>query len=226
MSAHPTSCCDFIEELGTAVADTDDETAIGSLSLITSDPVFYANTNVYRPEILSAAARALLEIGPKGRRALADSFNENHYRADPVSLEIFADVISKSGVSEAELTSALSRAAFTFTATNGGSYPQCTKEMTRTLLRLPQGASVVGSNLNAKAVFDDPGRFQAVVEGVGAAGASALSTNLVGLAGKIAAKLEAHPASLDPYYNDLQGLRNQIERTIAQLTDAERKNRQ
>ena len=116
----------FVEELGAAMADTDDLTVSKHLAAVTSDPAFYANTNAYRPEILRAAASALIQIGPSGRRALAASFSENHYRADAVSLEILAETAGKSGVADSNLTAAIAAIAFTITATNGGSYPRCT----------------------------------------------------------------------------------------------------
>src|SRR5580765_3737616 len=131
----PDKLLQFIEELGTAIAGTDDVTAITNLAAIISDPIFYANTNAYRPEILRAAASTLIRIGPRGRLALANSFSETHYRTDSVSLEVLAEVIGKADVADSTLSAALAASAFTLTATNGGSYPRCTKETTRNLLR-------------------------------------------------------------------------------------------
>ena len=175
----PTKLLQFVQALGAATAGTDDRTASTNLAAITSDPVFYANTNVYRPEILRAAASALIQIGPIGRQALADSFNEHHYRIDPESLAEIAGVVGKSGVSDSRLAAAFVETAFLFTATNGGFYPRCTEQAVRNLLSLPGGAAVSAVHLNAKEVLDDPGRFQAVVDGVAAARAVALATNLV-----------------------------------------------
>ena len=140
----------FVEALGTALAGTDDVAASTSLAAITSDPAFYANTNAYRPEILRAAAGALIKIGPRGRQALADSFSEGHYRTDSVSLEVLAEAVGEAGVSDARLTAALASTTFRFTATNGGSYPRCTRQVTRSLLSLPGGLGAVGTHLNAK----------------------------------------------------------------------------
>ena len=60
----PDKLLHFVQELGVAVESTDDLCAITNLAPITSDPAIYANTNAYRPEILRAAAQALLKIGP------------------------------------------------------------------------------------------------------------------------------------------------------------------
>lgn len=109
----------FVEEPGAATANTDDLITATNLAAITSNPVFYANTNVYRPRILRAAATALINIGPAGRTELADAFSEGHYRTGPVSFEALAEAIAESGVSDSRLTAALATTAFTFKTTNG-----------------------------------------------------------------------------------------------------------
>jgi hypothetical protein len=218
----PDKLLHFVKELGVAVENTGDLCATTNLAPITYDPAFYANTNAYRPEIQRAAADALLKIGPRGARALAESFSESHYRTDPVSLELLADVAGKSGVSASKLTQALAATAFTFTATNGGSYPRCTTLTTKSLLLLPDGASTVGTHLNTNEVFGDPGRFQAVVDGIAAAHAAGLSTNLMQIATQAAAKLDTLAGSPGPYRDDLQVLLTRTRQAIEQLRAANR----
>lgn len=213
----------FVEELGTATADTDDFIAATNLAAITSNPAFYANTNAYRPRVLRAAAAALIKIGPKGRRALAGSFSENHYRTDPVSLEVLADAIGKSGVSDSHLTAALAATAFTYTATNGGYYPRCTRRAVQSLLCLPSGEEVVKAHLDVKEVLDNPGRFQDVVDGIAAAHATGLAAELGRIADAVAAKLKSlsGPAYAGPYRSDLAELQVRLQRTIGQLRKVE-----
>jgi hypothetical protein len=207
----------FVQELGVAVESTDDHCAITNLATIISDPAFYANTNAYRPEIQRATAEALLKIGARGAQALADAFNESHYRTDAISLEVLAEVAGKSRVSASKLTQALAATAFTFTATNGGFYPRCTTVTTKNLLLLPDGASKVGTHLNTNEVFADPGRFQAVVDGITAAHAVGLSTNLTQVATQATAKLDALAGAPGPYRDDLQALLARIRQAIQQL---------
>jgi hypothetical protein len=207
----------FVEALGAATAGTDDRAASTNLAAITSDPVFCANTNAYRPEILRAAASALIQIGPRGRRALADSFNEHHYRIDPESLAEIALVVGESGVSDSRLAAALVATAFTFTATNGGFYPRCTEQAVRNLLRLPDGAAASAAHLNAKEVLDDPGRFQAVIDGLAAARAVVLATNLLALDHEVAAKLSWLTNSPSSYRDGLHNLHLRIRQTVSQL---------
>jgi hypothetical protein len=213
----PAKLLRFVQALEAATAGTDDRAASTNLAAITSDPVFYANTNAYRPEVLRAAASALIQIGTSGRRALADSFNEHHYRIDPESLEEIAEVVGKSGVSDSRLAAALVATAFTFTATNGGFYPRCTEQAVRNLLRLPEGAAVSAAHLNAKEVLDDPGRFQAVVHGLAAARAVLLATNLVALEREVAAKLSSLTNSPGPYRDELYDLHLRIGQAVSQL---------
>jgi len=171
----------FIDELGEAAAGTDDPVAATSLAVVTSDATFYANTNAFRAEILRAAARQLIRIGPRGRVSLAQAFVENHYRQSPESLEIFAEVIGQSGVTDPKLSSALAATAFTFTATNGGSFPGCTQNAVAALLRLPGGVGVVREKLEPNTIFDDPGRYQDVVRAIASAKAESLRPDLVRL---------------------------------------------
>jgi hypothetical protein len=213
----PAKLLRFVQALGAAAAGTDDRAASTNLAAITSDPVFYANTNAYRPEILRAAASALIEIGPGGRRALADSFTEHHYRIDPQSLAEVAEVVGKSGVADSRLAAALVATAFTFTAANGGFYPRCTEQAVRNLLRLPEGAAASAVHLNAKEVLDDPGRFEAVVDGVAAARAVVLATNLVVLDHEVAAKLSSLTNSPGLYRDELSSLQVRIRQTVSQF---------
>jgi len=213
----PAKLLRFVEALGAATAGTDDRAASTNLAAITSDSVFYANTNAYRPEILRAAASALIEIGPSGRRALADSFNERHYHVDAESLAEIAGVVGKSGVSDPRLASALAATAFKFTATNGGFYPRCTEQAVKNLSRLPESAAVSAAHLNAKEVLNDPGRFQAVVDGLAAARAVMLATNLVSLEHEVAAKLASLTNSPGLYRDELYNLDVRIRQTLSQF---------
>jgi len=207
----------FIEELGTAMEGVDDLAAITNLALITSDPEFYANTNAYRPEILRAAGSALIKIGPASRRALAKSFNEVHYRTDTARLGILAETIGQSGILNSNLSAALAATAFTFTATNGGSYPGLTRNMITNLLSLPDGISVVAPYLNPAQLLKDPGRFQAIVDGLAVAHAVELTPNLAELRTQVAAKLKSLPTKPNPYRDDLTDLQERITKAIEQL---------
>jgi hypothetical protein len=115
------------------------------------------------------------------------------------------------------MTEAMAATAFTFTATNGGSYPGCTREVTKSLLRLPDGTAAVSVRLKADEVFKDPGRYQAVVDGIAEARAVQLSTNLVEMAGAISAKAKQLSNSPGPYLDDLTELQVHVERAIARL---------
>jgi hypothetical protein len=209
----------FVEELGTAMEGIDDVPAITNLAAITSDPGFYANTNAYRPEVLRAAGSALIKIGPRARGALADSFSAYHYRTDTASLAIFAEVIGKSGILDSNLSGALAATAFTFTATNGGSYPGLTRCAITNLLSLPNGTSVIAAYFSPKQLFKDPGRFQAIVDGVAAAHAFGLSTNLTELSAQVGGKLNALPTKPDPYRDDLLDLQERITKALEQLRE-------
>jgi hypothetical protein len=209
----------FVEELGIAVAGTDDVAAVTNLARIASNSIFYANTNGYRPRIVRAAAEALVRAGPVGREALAGAFNEGHYRADPISLEDLADAIGESGVADVNLTAALAAAAFALSTTNGGCYPRCTRAATRNLLRLPGGVALVRNHLNAKEVLNDPGRFQDVVDGILAARAAELSADLDTISIAIAEKLKALSNYPGAYRDDLAELQTRIRRASRQLRD-------
>ena len=158
----------FTTELDTAMHERNDPAASASLAVVTSDSRFYTNADAYHPEILRAAAQALISIGPEGRKALASSFTESHYREDAGSLEELAKVIGEQRPSDLELAKALAATAFEFSTTNGGSYPRCTTETVKNLLRLPEGASTVRSHLKSEEMFSNPGRFQAPHRGGGA----------------------------------------------------------
>jgi hypothetical protein len=213
----PEKLLHFIQELGVAMQTSDDLCAITNLATITSDPAFYANTNAYRLEIQRATAEALLKIGARGAQALAESFSESHYCTDTTSLEVLADVVGKSRVPASKLAQALATTAFTFTATNGGYYPRCTTVSTRNLLLLTDGASIVGIHFNTNEVFADPGRFQAVVDGIAEAHAAVLSTNLAQIATQAAVKLDSLAGTPSPYRDDLQALLTRIRKVIEQL---------
>jgi hypothetical protein len=214
----PDKLARFVEELGTAMAASDDVVAVTNLASVISDPAFYANPDAYRPEILRATALALIRIGPHGRKELANSFNDNHYRTDATSLEVLADAIGESAVSDSKLIEALAATAFSLTATNGGYYPRCSRTVARNLLRLPQGNSAIGTHLTAKQIFNDPGRFQPVLDAIGEARATQLTTNLVEIAHEVAAKLEVLKASPGAYRDDLLELQVRVKKTIDDLS--------
>jgi hypothetical protein len=213
----PDKLLHFVEALGTVAAGTDDLAASTHLAAVASDPAFYANTNAYRPGILRAAAGALIKIGPTARQALAASFCEEHYRADSASLEVLADAVSQSGVVDARLRAALVATVFTFTATNGGCYAGCARAVTRNLLTLPEGTGAVASRLTAKEALADPVRFQAITEGIAAANAVALATNLAAVARELAARLDALPGSPDAYRDALVEYQTTIRQTLERL---------
>jgi len=207
----------FVEQLGAAMEDVDDSVAITNLAPVVSSPVYYANTNGYYPEILRAAALSLIKLGPRGRQALANAFSVDHYRQDSPSLETLAQAIGSAGSTDAALNTALAVTVFQHTASNGGSYPRCTRELTRLLLGLPRGVEIVRTNLVPKAALEDPARFDAVVEGVAAARAANLLTNLTEILqaadGKLAA-LSAHPS---PYVDELLALKKRLQEALVLL---------
>ena len=211
----PEKLHDFIDRLGDAMRDRNDPTACADLAPITGDTLFYANTNVYHAEILQAAARALIKLGPDGRKALAGAFSESHYRTDTTSLEDLANVIGEERPADAVFVQVLSAAAFDFSTASGASYPNCTTTAVKNLLLLTNGLAAVQAHLTSEKMLDNPGRFQAVVGGIAAAHASELATNLTVVQDKVRAKL-ADPALLaGGYRDDLQELDGRITRTLA-----------
>lgn len=213
----PNKMLRFVDEVGIAMADRNDPAASARLGIITSDPNFFANANAYHPEIVRAAAEALIKIGEVGRKALASSFTENHYRQDPESLEQLAGVIGKQRPSDSELAGALSATAFNFSTANGGSYPRCTTLAVKNLLRLPDGASAVRTNLESAKVFGDPGRYQAVMDGIAAARTADLATNLTTLEAAVNTNLGTLTNTPGAYRDDLQELGTRIQKTVAEL---------
>jgi hypothetical protein len=205
----------FINELGEAMRGRDDPAACTNLAMITGDATFYANTNVYHPEILQAAARALIKLGPAGRKALAATFTESHYRGDPGSLEDLADAIGGERPAGSEFTGALAATAFEFGTSSGAIYPRCITAAVKDLLYLAEGPDAVRAHLKIEEVLANPGRFQAVVDGIAAADAKALSTNLVALQIKVRARLADSTLLPGGYRDDLQELEVRIERTLA-----------
>jgi hypothetical protein len=202
----------FVEEAGVAGEGSDDPAAIASLASIVSEPAFY--TNATQPEVQEAVVTSLIKIGPNGRLALTNAFSQAHYRTDPESLEALADAIGKSGVSDSRIEAALAATAFTFTATNGGSYPRCTGEAVRSLLRLTNGLAALRVHLNTNEMFNDPGRFQAVVDAIAAVHADSLAANLEELDAAIKKKLAALSPGPDPYRDDLTELRQRLLQTV------------
>jgi hypothetical protein len=213
----PLKMMKFVEELGVAMQGRNDLPASTNLALVTSDSSFFTNANAYHPEILQAAAKALIQIGPEARKALASSFTETHYREDSVSLEDIAKTIGKEKPADSELAKALAATAFNFSTANGGSYPRCTTEMVKNLLCLPEGAASVRAHLNTNEVFDSPGRFQSVLDGIAAARTAELATNLAMLATNIQTKLDTLTNNPGPYRDDLQDLDARVQKTLGAL---------
>jgi|GEM_PF-7080182 len=213
----------FVKEVGAAGEKSDDSIACANLAAIVCVPDFYSNPDASHPEIQQAAAVSLIKIGPTGESALAAAFTQEHYRADPGSLETVADAIAASGAGGSNLVRALAATALTFTADNtGGSYPRCTEAATRCLLSLTNGASALLSHLNTNEVFANPGRFQSVVDGIAAAHAASLAVRLEQIDSAVKARLAAISPGPDPYRDDLSDLENRIERAASQLRPAAR----
>ncbi len=205
----------FITEVGASSANTDDAFARASIASVITNADFYTNTS--QAEVLRAVVSSLDEIGPKGRLALAGAFEQNHYRTDPESLEALAEVIGKSGLSDPDISDALAATAFSFTAANGGSYPRCTKTAVVNLLSLTNGAAILGPHLNTNEVFRDPGRFQAVVDGIAEAHAKTLVKRLETMSVDVKAKISTQAPDPNPYRDDLADLETRLRRTIEVL---------
>jgi hypothetical protein len=207
----------FVEELGAAMENRNDAVACTNLALIVSSPEFYANTNVYHPEVIRTAAQSLIKIGPSGRRALAKAFTEDHYRTDSVSLEELAKVVGAARIPDDVLPKALEQTAFSFATQDGANYPRCTRTAVENLLRLTMGPELVATHLSLTNVLSDPGRFQAIVEGIAAVRATSLATNLVQLEPGIVAKLTVLTNSPGAYRDEVEDLRVRIQRAVLSL---------
>jgi hypothetical protein len=205
----------FVNELGEAMEGRNDPAACTNLAMLTGDPTFYANANTYHPEILQAAARALMRIGPAGSKALVSAFTESHYGADPGSLEDLADAIGEEHPAGSEFVQALAATAFDFATTNGSYYPRCTAAAVKNLLGLKDGFSAVRAHLRTEEILGNPGRFQAVMDGIAAGRAGQLATNLVAIQAQVRAKLEGLTNSPGGYRDDLRELDSRIGRTLA-----------
>jgi hypothetical protein len=220
----PDKLREFIEELGTAMAGGNDLTTATNLVAILSDPAYHAHAGAYRPDVVAGTARALIGLGPKGKEALAAVFNETQYRSAPAILADLAGSIGSTGASDVKLTQALAATAFTFATTNGATYPHCTGAAITNLLRLPAGAGVVAAHLNVKEVFDNPGRFQAIVESItsayDAASAAQLTASLRALQPAMIAKLGVLTNSPGAYRDDLAELDAGIRRALERLRTA------
>lgn len=214
----PAKLLRFVNELGVAMRGRNDPTACANLAVITSNPEFFTNADAYHPEILQAAAQALIQIGTNGCRALAGSFSTNHYRLDPQSLEDLAKSVGETRPSCPEMAPALAAVAFNFSAANGGSYPRCTTTAVENLLRLPNAAELVRSHLNTNEIFADPVRFQSVLDGIADAHASELAASLTTLEPAIDAELTLLKNSPGDYRNALEDLKKRIQKTAGTLT--------
>lgn len=216
----PAKLLRFVAELGQAMRNRNDAGACANLARIVGEPAFYANTNAYHPEILRAAARALIDIGAVGQKTLASAFSESHYRMDPVSLEDLAQVIGENRPAEPELAHALTATAFDYSTTNGAIYPRCTTISVTNLLRLGEGPSAVQARLKSNHLFENLGRAQAIVDGLAAAHATDLATNLALVEAQVRTKLARLTNSPGAYRDDLQELSVRIERTLASFGKA------
>jgi hypothetical protein len=210
----PAKMLQFIDELGLAMRDRDDPDAVKNLASVTSDRKFFTNINAYHPEVLRAAAQALINLGPNGRKALADSFSQIHYRDDPESLEELARTIGDARPADSALIVALAATAFDFSTTNGGTYLRCTTEAVKQLLNLPAGTIAVATHLNTNEIFADPVRFQAVLDGIAAARPVELKPTLVAIEPDIHAKLITLKAYPGEYRDALEDLDDRIKKTI------------
>lgn len=207
----------FINQLAEAMVDNDDPTSIASLRAVTTNRLFYTNINAYHPEVLRAAARALIKIGPAGRKALAEAFSESHYRDDSESLSELAKTVGDEKPADPELTVALSATAFGFSTSNGGIYPRYTTEAVKNLLLLPQGPLVVKTHLNTNEILADPVRFQSIVDGIAASHSIVLITNLSALNVTIGEKLVTLKAYPGAYRDALEELHTRIQNTTNPL---------
>lgn len=206
----------FVNELGDAMRDRNDPVACTNLAMVTGDPAFYAD-NVYNSGLVQAAARALIKIGPEGRKVLAAAFTENHYRANPQSLEDLAEVIGQTQPAGPEFISPLVAMAFDFTITNGGFYPHCTTTAVKNLLHLAGGPAAVQSHLKIEEIFNNPDRYQSVMDGIAATGASELATNLAAIQVQVQTRITALAKSPGGYRDDLQDLVTHIGQALTSL---------
>jgi hypothetical protein len=206
----PSKILRFVEELGAAMRGKDDATAITNLALLTSNEDYYANTNAYHPEISRAAAQALIGVGPTGQKALAGSFTERHYCIDPGGLEDLAAVMGETRQPAPDLLKALTATAFDLSTTNGAIYPNCTKAAVRNLLDLSGGLAAVRLRLTAEGALDNPGRYQAILEGIAASHNVELATNLELIARGCKARLDDLTNSPSAYRDDLQELSKRL----------------
>jgi hypothetical protein len=214
----PAKLLQFIDELGLAMRDRDDPAAIKNLASVTSDRKFFTNINAYHPEILRAAAQALIQLGPNGRKALAASFSQTHYHEDSESLEVLAKTISETRPPDRDFVTALAAVAFDFNTTNGGIYPRCTAEMVKNLLALPEGMIAVGTHLNTNEIFADPVRFQSVIDGIAAARATELVPNLKTIDSSVAAQLLTLKHYPGDYRDALEDLNDRIKKVPGVLS--------
>ena len=205
----------FVNELGEAMRGRDDPASVTNLAQIVCDPAFYANTNVNRPEILQAATRALIKLGPDGQKLLASAFTEDHYRSDPASLEVLADAIGGERPGDPEFVAVLTATVFNFNTTNGAFYPRCATTAVKNLLRLDGGPAAVQAHLKIEEVLNNPALFQSVVDGIAGAHASGLSANLAALQAPVRTKLAALAGSPGGYRDDLQELDGRLGRSLA-----------
>jgi hypothetical protein len=207
----------FVRELSAATAKTDDPIACASLESLISDPAFYANTNAYHSDILTDAVLGLLTLGPAGHRALADAFNQDHYRKDSASLELLADTITTTHVDDPVFAPALAAAAFTFTTPSGGFYSHCTTDLMSNLLRFPDGVAAVETHLGTNEVLNAPGRFQSIMDGFSGTNAASLLTNLAGISNVIAGRLDSLTNNPGPYRDELKQLQSSVSQALERL---------
>lgn len=207
----------FVRELSAVTAKTDDPVACTSLASLISDPDFYANTNAYHPDILTDAILGLLILGPAGHRALADAFNQEHYRKDSASLELLADTIASTHVDDPVFAAALAAGVFTFTTASGGFFSHCTTDLTSNLLRFPDGVVAVEKHLGTNEILNAPGRFQSVMEGFSGSNAIPLVTNLTAISNLIVGRLDTLTNKPGPYRDELKQLQSSVGQALQRL---------
>jgi hypothetical protein len=211
----PDKLLKFVNELGEAMRDRNDAPACINLAPIIDDPAFYASPTDYRSDINQAVARALIKIGPAGRKVVASAFDESHYNNNSTSLEDLADVVGEAKPTDPEFVRALAATAFELNTTNGAFYPRCTTAAVKNLLLLDGGPAAVQAHLKTGELLGNPGRFQAIVDGIAAVHASELATNMTAVQPEIHAKLMTLLNSRDGYWDDLVGLDTRIRGTLA-----------
>jgi hypothetical protein len=129
-----------------------------------------------------------------------------------------ADVIGQERPADPACVQALAATAFDFSTVSGAIYPRCTLTAVKNLLSLTHGISAVQSHLTIEKLLENPGRFQSVMDGIAAARASDLATNLTALQIQVRERLADHALLAGGYRDDLQELDARMTSTLATLS--------